>query len=82
MTHETQHSLLTWRDACRYISDSKCLKKSDDTHPTADEIWNYSPTGELGSIFDWLALAVIVNKQNGTYDGRWDAQIPPELRSK
>jgi hypothetical protein len=44
---------LTLKRVCTIIEKSKVLIKNDGTNPTADEIWNYSPTGELFMIWEW-----------------------------
>lgn len=44
---------LTFEKVCTILEKSKTLTKSDGTHPTAKEIWNYSPTGELFMIWEW-----------------------------
>jgi hypothetical protein len=44
---------MTIVDMCETIAKAKILCKSDGTHPTAVEIFNYSPTGELFMIWIW-----------------------------
>ncbi len=63
---------LTWKDACNYIAESQCMKKPDGSLPSSKEIWEYSPSGELGHIYEWLLIAVEKKATEGTYDGRWD----------
>ena len=46
---------------CEVISESKILRhKETGKNPSAEEIYNYSPTGELYKIFEWYDLAVAV----------------------
>ena len=51
---------LTGKDMCEWIVKSGILRRPDGTAPTAEEIWNYSPTGELSAVFEWYDMAVIV----------------------
>lgn len=51
---------LTFKKVCTIIEKSQILIKKDGTHPTADEIFNYSPTGELFMIWEWWYQAKIV----------------------
>lgn len=44
---------LTFEKVCIILEKAKTLTKPDSTHPTADEIFNYSPTGELFMIWEW-----------------------------
>jgi hypothetical protein len=48
---------MTMREMCETIVQSGILKKTDGTAPTAEEIFNYSPTGELFMIFEWYEVA-------------------------
>jgi hypothetical protein len=47
----------TYKEACAVIEQSKIFTKPDGTHPTAKEIWEYSPTGELSAIPEWYEMA-------------------------
>ena len=42
---------------CDTIVRADILRKKDGSAPSADEIWNYSSTGELFMIFEWYAMA-------------------------
>lgn len=53
----------TIKDICEFIADSKILVRKDGTNPTALEIFNYSPTGELFKIFEWYEVAKSVARQ-------------------
>ena len=48
---------MTGKEMCEVIERSKILIDKDGRHPTAEEIWNYSPTGELSAVFDWYDQA-------------------------
>ena len=48
------------QEMCETIVRAKMLKKPDGTHPTADEIWNYSPTGELAMVYLWYEDAKMI----------------------
>ncbi len=64
---------MTLGDMCKEIADSEMLTKKDGTHPTAEEIFNYSPTGELFMVFQWYQeLQLIkdgVNKLARLFEG-------------
>lgn len=42
---------------CEKIARANFLRKKDGTAPTPEEIFNYSPTGELASIWGWYRTA-------------------------
>jgi hypothetical protein len=44
---------------CETIVRAGILVKSDGTAPTAEEIFNYSPTGEMFMVFEWYRAARI-----------------------
>lgn len=48
----------TGKQMCETIVEAKILEKRDGTSPTAEEIWNYSSTGELYMIFEWYQDAI------------------------
>ena len=48
---------MTLRDICELIARAQRLTNPDGTHPTAPEIFSYSPTGELWCIFYWYEEA-------------------------
>lgn len=54
MKPKKQH--VTYKEACEIISKSKILEK-DGVNPTWEQIWNYSPTGELDMIDEWYEIA-------------------------
>lgn len=45
------------KEMCETIIRAGILVKSDGTAPTAEEIWYYSPTGELNRVFLWYDMA-------------------------
>ena len=44
---------------CETIVEAGILKSPDGSAPTAEQIWEYSPTGELFMIYEWYHLALI-----------------------
>lgn len=46
-------------DICEVIETSGILKKKDGSNPSAIEIFNYSPTGELFMIHEWFDIALM-----------------------
>jgi len=46
------------RQMCETIEKAKILEKSDGSLLTAEEIYNYSPTGELFMVFQWYECAI------------------------
>jgi hypothetical protein len=51
---------VTIGEMCEVIADSEIITKPDGTHPTAKQVFNYSPTGELFMIWDWYEQAKCV----------------------
>lgn len=47
----------TYREACELIAESKLLVDQDGNHPSAEEIFRYSPSGELSDIPFWYEEA-------------------------
>lgn len=45
------------REMCETIERSKILVRRDGSYPTAKEIFEYSPTGELYMIWEWYDIA-------------------------
>lgn len=50
---------LTMKQMCERIVEADLLEKTDGTKPTAEEIFNYSSTGELSQVFMWYSMANI-----------------------
>lgn len=48
---------MTGKEMCEKIVEADFLRNPDGSTPTAEEIWNYSPTGELFHIFEWYKTA-------------------------
>ena len=46
----SQEHPMTMREMCETIEKAGILKKADDSSPTAREIFEYSPNGELFEI--------------------------------
>ena len=48
-------NLFTMKQMCEHIVKADILQfKDDKSSPTAEEIFNYSPTGELYMVFQWF----------------------------
>jgi hypothetical protein len=57
---------ITYKQACEHIAKAGFLKFADTDQPaTPEQIFNYSPTGELAEIYTWYQLAC--EKLGGTY---------------
>lgn len=49
---------MTGKEICEHIAKANFLfKEGTDIPLTADEIWNYSPTGELFMLHEWYENA-------------------------
>jgi len=48
----------TMKEMCEAIEKAKILTKPDGTFPTALEIYNSSPTGEIWQIVEWYELVI------------------------
>lgn len=48
------------QEMCETIVRSGLLAKEDGTAPTSEEIFKYSPTGELSKIWDWYKYAKVL----------------------
>lgn len=49
---------VTMKQMCEHIVKAEMLyKRSSDDLLTAEEIYNYSPTGELFMVFQWYRMA-------------------------
>ena len=53
----------TFREMCETIAHAHFLIKKNGSYATAEEIFNYSPTGELWMIFHWYEVAIFVNSK-------------------
>ena len=54
---------LSMKEMCEAVAESQTLSKKDGTSPTADEIFNYSSTGELYMIFVWYDAIMEIAKR-------------------
>lgn len=61
-------SKISIEDMCLEIEKGKFLKDKEGKNPTATEIYNYSPTGELFMIFTWYGMAIEVKKMKSKLD--------------
>ena len=48
---------VSMQEMCETIERAAILKRSDGTRPTAREIYEYSPRGELFMVFEWYSIA-------------------------
>jgi hypothetical protein len=72
---------VTMKEMCETIEREHFLKAKDGHFMSAEEIWNYSPTGELALIEEWYAMATErANRRAGRRpppcsrtDAEWDA---------
>ena len=58
----------TGKEMCETIVEA-WEKVGIEKHPTAEELWNYSPTGELSEIFflhDW-AMVTLERREKSIY---------------
>ena len=53
---------MTMKEMCEKIVESDILRKPNGEAPTAREIFEYSPSGELFMVFEWYDKAVEVIK--------------------
>lgn len=53
---------MTMKEMCEKIVESDILRKPNGEAPTAREIFEYSPSGELFMVFEWYDMAVEVIK--------------------
>lgn len=51
--------MTTMNEMCETIVESGILRKKDGSELTPEEIYNYSPTGELFMIFIWYGEALV-----------------------
>lgn len=51
---------LTARQACEHIVRAGFLEKENGECLTAIEVYNYSPSGEMSSIFYWYKIACFI----------------------
>jgi hypothetical protein len=48
------------QEMCETIVKADFLRRKDGTAPTAREIFDYSPTGELFMVFEWYQTAKLI----------------------
>ena len=54
--------MTTVKEMCEEILKADFLEDKNGKKPTtAEDIWNYSPTGELSKVFEWYEIAKILN---------------------
>lgn len=57
MSTKTGGNRMTCKEICEIIEEAKILFHPDNTPLTAEEIFNYSPTGELYMLQYWYVIA-------------------------
>lgn len=57
---------VTFEQMCNLISETKLLVNKDGSCPTAEEIFNYSETGELSMIQDLYLEALRISETRHT----------------
>jgi hypothetical protein len=57
---------ITIRQMCEHIEKAEILAFKDGSRPTAKQIFNYSPTGELYKIWDWYDMACFILEHDAT----------------
>jgi len=55
----------TMKELCEVIAEEEIITKPDGTHPTAREIFEYSPGGELSAIPQWFVIAAAKREKRG-----------------
>lgn len=50
---------ITMKQACEHIVKAEILICKDGGTPTAEQIFNYSPSGELFMVFEWYKSACL-----------------------
>ncbi len=58
---------MTLKDMCEHIVKADILRGPGGAGvpPTAEQIFNYSPSGELSAVFDWYEMACCKLGENG-----------------
>ena len=51
---------VTMKQMCETIVSADFLRYQNGDSPTAEQIYNYSPTGELYMVFTWYEQAQII----------------------
>ncbi len=51
---------ITAKEMCQTIVRADFLRDADGVAPTAEEIFNYSPTGDLSKMFEWYEVAKVI----------------------
>ena len=55
--------MTTGKEMCEEILKADFLTYNNGKKPTTgEEIWNYSPTGELSKVFEWYEIAKILKE--------------------
>lgn len=58
MTTEATAATITMKQMCEAIVEADFLRFKDGRKPTPEEVFNYSPSGELYQVFAWYDVAV------------------------
>lgn len=60
-------TMVTMKEVCKTIVEADFLRLPDGSAPSAEEIYNSSPTGELFHVFDWYEQAkLIINERSNS----------------
>ena len=49
---------MTGKEMCDFIAKHNIMEHDDGTPFTAEDYWNYSPTGELAMVYVWYEMAL------------------------
>lgn len=60
----------TMKEMCELIVKADIIRKKDGNKFKPEEVYEYSPTGELSMIFDWYNIAKIKMKAEKTLSGK------------
>lgn len=66
---------ITMKQMCEHIVKAGILERPDGTKPTAKEIFDYSPRGELYMVFEWYKTACEVLKHHA------NVQVHPRIKN-
>ncbi len=58
----------TVKEMCETIATAGVIKKHNGEAYTAEEIFNYSPSGELSMVFLWYSMVQALNKVDASIE--------------
>jgi len=56
----------TFKEVCEVIAESNILSNKEGINPTPEQVFDYSPTGELFMLWEWYEIAVQVIEHDKT----------------